>query len=125
MDRGRPYSWIASSAARTVRPVYKHVVDEDHRGAVEGDGDLGHRAGHDRAEPDVVPVEGHVDRADGHRVLGFDPGDGLAEPAGDPHPAALQTDQHHAVETVVALDDLVGDAGGRPTDIVGRQHRRP
>ena len=45
-----------------------------------------------------------------------------AERIGDPDAAALQAHQHHPVEAVVALDDLVGDASERPTDVVGTEH---
>ncbi len=41
---------------------------------------------------------------------------------GDPGPAALQADQHHAVEAVVALGDLVGDAGQRTAHVVGTEY---
>ena len=40
---------------------------------------------------------------------------------GDPHAAALQADEDDAVGAVVALDDLVGDAGERPAHVVGAQ----
>ena len=40
---------------------------------------------------------------------------------GDPHPTSLQPDQHDAVGAVVAFDDLVGDAGESPADVVGAQ----
>ena len=45
-------------------------------------------------------------------------GDGL----GDPCAALLQTHDHDAVEAVIALDDLVGDAGEGPAHVVGAEH---
>ena len=41
---------------------------------------------------------------------------------GEPDTAALEADQHHAVETTVALDDLVCHAGHRPAHVVGAEH---
>ena len=68
-------------------------------------------SGSDRAQTDVVAVEGHVEGADGDGGTRLDPGDDLGQPVGQPHPARLEPDDHHAVEAVVALDDLVGRCG--------------
>ena len=45
-----------------------------------------------------------------------------AEPPGQPHAALLHADQDDAVDTVVALEDLVGHAGRRPPNVVGCEH---
>ena len=97
----------------------QHVVDEDHRGAVERHGDRGDVARHDRPQADVVAMEADVERADRHGLP--DAGQHCGQLVGDPHPTALQPDQHDAVGAVVAFDDLVGDAGERPADVVGAQ----
>ena len=99
----------------------QHVVDEHDRRAVERDRDARHAAGHDRPEADVVAVEADVDGAARHRSPRCR-ASALGELLGDPHAAALQPDEHHRVEAMVALDDLVTDAGDRPTDVVGRHH---
>ena len=59
-------------------------------------------------------------RADRH--FPFDAGDLLAEPLRQPHSAALETDEDHAVETPVALDDLVRHADRRPPHVVAAEH---
>ena len=95
----------------------QHVVDEDHRRGVDRHRQLVAGGRRRRSHPDVVAVEGDVDRTDRNGVLealqlggqGF----------GDPRPAALQADQHDAVEAVIALGDLVSDSGQRSAHIVG------
>ena len=42
-----------------------------------------------------------------------------ASALGQRHAAGLQADEDDAVEAVVALDDLVGDAGDGPAHVVG------
>ena len=42
-----------------------------------------------------------------------------------PTPAGVQADEHDVVGAVVALDDLVGDAGERPAQVVGVEHAGP
>ena len=44
---------------------------------------------------------------------------------GEGHPAGLQADEHDVLETVVALDDLVGDAGQRPLDVLSGEDLDP
>ena len=41
------------------------------------------------------------------------------------HAAGLQADHHQLVETVVALEDLVGHPPQRPMDVVGVHHLGP
>src|SRR5262249_49755282 len=59
--------------------------------------------------PDVVAIEGDVDRAEGD----LRPGellDQTAETVRERHAAGVDADQRDVVEPGVALDDLVGDA---------------
>ena len=91
-------------------PGEEHVVDQHHGGPGEVGGDVGGRFGQHGAQPDVVPVEGHVQGADGH-VGALHLGQGLGQPMGDADAAGLQADQHDVVEAPVALGDLVGHPG--------------
>ena len=73
-----------------------------------------------RPQADVVAIERDVDRSDRHGAL--DALDLGAERLGHPHAAALEADENDALQTAVALDDLVGDAGERPANVVGAEH---
>ena len=48
-----------------------------------------------------------------------------SEPAGDRETTRVQADEHDALRAVVALHDLVGDAGVRPTEVGGVEHPGP
>src|SRR5205807_3017456 len=68
-------------------------------------------------EADVVAVEGDVDAPDGH-LGALDALERLGQAPGQWHAARLQPDQAHTLEAVVALHDLVGDAGDRPPQVL-------
>ena len=94
------------------------VVDQHDDLAAEVDGDVGDGLGQHGAKADVVAVESHVERPHGH-VGAVDVLQDPRQPVGDGDASRLEADDHHVVETVVALDDLVGDAHDRPPEIVG------
>ena len=58
-------------------------------------------------------------------VDALDPRQGLGQAAGQRDAAGLQADEDDAVEAVVALDDLVGDAGDGPAQVLGVHHLGP
>ena len=93
------------------------VVDE-HHDAVGDVGDLGRSERRDRSQPDVVAVEGDVERAGGHldRLEARDRG---ADTAGERDAARVHADEHRVRRAVVALDDLVGDTGDGPAQVGG------
>jgi hypothetical protein len=99
----------------------QHVVHQHHHLAGEVRGDLGHRGRQHRAQPDVVAVEGHVQRALGRRLT-VDLGQGLGQPGGEGDPAGLEPDEDHVLQPVVVLDDLVRHSPERPADVVGVEH---
>ena len=69
---------------------------------------------------DVVAVEGDVEDPDRHRGA-LDPLDLGGEPPREVVAAVRDAHQDHVVGALVPLDDLVGDAGQRPPDVVGVQ----
>src|SRR5205085_962437 len=100
------------------------VVDQHDDPAAEVEGDVGHRLGQHRAQADVVAIERHVERP--HRHVGaVDVLQDSGQPVGDGDASGLEADDHHVVETVVALDDLVGDTHDRPPQVVGVHDLRP
>ena len=76
------------------------------------------------ANPDVVSVEGDVDRAELRRVAGAlldQPSEALRER----HAARLDPDEGDFVQARVRLDDLVRDARERPRERVGVEEDLP
>ena len=74
-------------------PGEQDVVDEDDDPPGHVDRDLGRAERLHGAQPDVVPVEGDVERADGNgRPL--EGSDGLGEPAGDGGTAGVEPDEY-------------------------------
>src|SRR6185436_11894257 len=67
-------------------------------------------------DPDVVPVEGDVERADGDGPS-FDPADLGRQATGEIVPAGGDPHQDHGLGALVALDDLVRDAGDGPAHL--------
>ena len=97
----------------------QHVVHQDDRraGDVERDPRLVH-LGRLGLQPDVVAVERDVEHADRH-VRALDPGDLGGEAPRQVVAAVRDPDQRQPAGALVSLDDLVGDAGERPADVVG------
>ena len=122
LDRPRPPVGVHGVERRPDRaPGEQHVVDQDHHLAGEVDRDVGHRRGQHRAQADVVAVEGDVQRAE--RGPGaVDLLQGLGQGLGEGHAAGLEPDQHHLVEPVVALEDLVRHPPHGPAHVVGVEH---
>src|SRR4029077_10091996 len=87
------------------------------------DGDLGGADRRDRAQADVVAVEGHVQGPD-RDLAALEALDGGGEAAGDRRAAGVQTHEHQVVGAVVALHDLVRDAGVGTAQIAGVEHTR-
>ena len=116
---GRPISTRASSAARTVRPVYRtsstitSVLDSSSNGR-----SVPLTRGLASAGLDVVAVKADVEAADrrSHALVALD---GARQPLGQRHAARLDADEGEAVSAAVLLDDLVTDANQRPAHIVG------
>ena len=69
----------------------------------------------------VVAVHRDVELADGDRDA-LDAGDALADAAGQRHAAGVEAEQDEVGGALVALEDLVGDAGQRPGDVTGVEH---
>src|SRR5258707_10760421 len=92
------------------------VVDQHHRAPLDREADLGAADDGLRGlEPQVVAVEGDVERAP--RGLGALDGRDLGRDAlGEGHPAGLDADQGHALAPAGLLDDLMGDAGEGPVE---------
>jgi hypothetical protein len=72
--------------------------------------------------PDVVAVEGDVERPNRHRDA-FDALDLGGEPVREVIASVRDAHEHHAVRAFVTLDDLVGDAGEGAADVVGVEQR--
>ena len=100
------------------------VVDEHDRLAGEVDRHLGRPERLHRPQPDVVAVEGDVERADRHRDA-LDLLDGRRQALGDRQTPGVEADEEDVAGAVVALDDLVGDPGERPPQVVGVEHPGP
>ena len=96
----------------------QHVVDEDDDATADVDRHLGRTERLHRPQADVVAVEGDVERAHGHRdaLEALDRG---GESPRDRQPPRVEADEHDTVGAVVALHDLVGDAGVRAAQVVG------
>ena len=91
----------------------KHIVDEHHRGSVDG---RRHTRTPDRPRgvaAQVVAVQGDVELAHGH-VGPFGRGDQGAEPLGQGRPTGRNSEQDQVVGAAVRLDDLGGDAAQGP-----------
>ena len=108
---------------RANRPAgVEDVVDEDHRAALELEVEL--RVAHDGlcvprrpagANVDVVAVKGDVQLAE-REQLSRALFDEAAQAMRERNAARVDTDECHRAEVLVALDDLVRDAGERPAD---------
>ena len=127
-DRELHRAWAAELGERVERGAdgaagEEHVVDQHHDPPADVDGDLGGAERRDRAEADVVAVEGDVERAD-RDLTAFELLDGGGQAAGDRGPAGVEADEDEVVGAVVALDDLVGDAGVGPAQVAGVEHTR-
>ena len=119
-----PTSPSASSAARTVRP--EKSTSSTRTTTLPSTPPAGtsvRSQGPGRAQPQVVAVHRDVERADGDRAA-LDGGDALGQPAGQRHATGRDAQQDEVVGALVALEDLVGDAGQRPVDVGGLEHRR-
>lgn len=96
----------------------QHVVDEDDGLAVDGEADRG--LVHDRRVPDareVVPIQRDVEGAQGC-VDAFMRADRVTQARGEVVAARADADDRERRDIVVALDDLVSDAGDGTTDVV-------
>jgi hypothetical protein len=69
-------------------------------------------------EPQIVSVHRDVERSD-RDVDPLDGGDLGADPLGERDAAARDAEQHEVAGALVALEDLVGDAGEGPGDVTG------
>ena len=106
----------------------EHVVDQHDHLAGQVTGDVGHRLGEDRSQPDVVAVEGDVEAAQDD-LGALDLAQHLGHAGGQRDTAGLQADQDHVLDAAVALDDLVRHPGqgalhvGRGENLgVGHEH---
>ena len=95
----------------------QHVVDQHDDLAVDVVGDLGvlERAG--GLEAQVVAVHRDVERAGGD-LAALDLGHALGDAAGEMHSARRDAEQDETGGVAIALEDLVGDAGQRPGDVL-------
>ena len=97
----------------------EHVVDEDDDLAVDPAGrqrGLVRAPGRLRAQ--VVAVHRHVELAD-RDGRALDGGDLLGDAPRQRHAAGVQAEQHQVGGALVALEQLVRDAGQRPGDVTG------
>ena len=104
-----------------VRPGEEDVVDQHDHPPGQVHGDVGHGLGQDRAQADVVPVEGHVEAAQVDGGGPFDLAQGLRHLGGERDTAGLEPDQDDVVDPAVALDDLVRHPGQGALDVGGAQ----
>ncbi len=97
----------------------QHVVDEDDGPPVDARRQL--RAldhGLLRDQREVVAIEGDVERPDRH-LCPLVLEDRRGDPPRERHAATLDADQQQAVRARLLLDDLMGEADRRATDLVG------
>ena len=119
LDARRPakvHQRVERGADRPARE--KHVIHEDH--GLVGDIKIYACFANDRLvgnERQVVPVKVDVENAAGDRFL-FDGLDGQFEAVGKDNPAGADADQADILNALVALEDLVGDAGDRAPDLL-------
>ena len=98
----------------------EHIVHEQNRPVVDRELNLG--AADLRLRPDgvahqVIAIQRDVERAGRHLMAG----DFLQRPGetlGDRHAARAHADERNVVHALVALDDLVSDAGERTADAI-------
>ena len=102
-----------------VRPVKSTSSTSTTTCAGEVDGDVGDGLGQHRPQPDVVAVEGHVERADRAPRRPRSRSRASASRSASGTPPVCRPTSTTLVEAVVALDDLVGDAGDGPAHVVG------
>ena len=116
---GRPWSVIASSAARTVRPVYStSSTSTTVCPLTSGNASPRLTIGAWADPRQVVAIEGDVERPDRDRctlVLL----DQRRQPPCERDAAAADADEDERVGAAVALDDLVRDARQRAADLIG------
>ena len=122
-QHGQPHRLRAADVVQRVErgadgaPGEEHVVDEDDGLAVDAARrDLGGQQRAGRLHPQVVAVHRDVERADRH-VVPLDGGDPLGDPLGQRHAPAGDAEQDEVLGALVALEDLVGDAGEGPGDV--------
>ena len=97
-------------------PGVQDVVDQDHDGIIDtADRDAGLLQRARRVQPQIVPVQGDVQRSDGRRPTG-EGGQPVAEPAGQVNAPGRDAQQHDRV-VAVALQDLMGDPIDGPADV--------
>ena len=74
----------------------------------------------------IIAVERDVQGSDGLRRVeaGVDPGQSLAQAAGQNGPAAWDAEQQETFDPAMGLDDLVGYACECPVHIGGGHHMR-
>ena len=101
-------------------PGEEDVVDQDHHPSGQVEGDVGDRLGQDRAQADVVAVEGDVEAADGRSCRSLSIWrSASAILVGEGDAARLEPDQHDVFDPAVALDHLVRHAGQGALDVGG------
>jgi hypothetical protein len=106
-------------------PGEQHVIDEDHGLAVHAARrNLGALQRPGRSQPQVVAVQGDVERPDRGRVA-LELADPVGQPAGQVDATGGDAEQHEALAAVGALEDLVRDPGQRPADLIGGEYRFP
>ena len=115
MRRGRPRSLSASIAARTVRPLNSTSSTSTTVLAVTSKGTCVGWTWRREAAVEIVAVHGDIEVA-GRNGVAPDAGEQRAETPGKENAAALDADDRHLRAGVVALGDLVRDAGERALD---------
>ena len=125
LDGARPSELVQGLERRSYRPPGEQdVVDEDHDPAGDVHRDLGRAEGLHPPQPDVVAVEGDVDRPDRDR-LALETLDRLRQPAGDGDTTRVEPDEDEVAGAVVPLHDLVRDASLRAAQVLGVEDLRP
>ena len=114
----RAFETGARLGQRARRELEIGPPDEHDGTARQVEGDVGDGLGQNGAEADVVAIEGHVDGAHGY-VDALDLPEGLGQSSRQGDAARLQAQEDDAVEPLVVLGDLVGDAGDGPTQVLG------
>src|SRR5215216_4590452 len=106
---------------RTDRPAgIEHIIDENDLAIIDGERDLGApdeglRA--DRMPHQIVAVQRDVERAGRHVVAG-DLFERARDAPGYRHSARTDADERQVIDALVALDNLVCDAGEGSRDAI-------
>jgi hypothetical protein len=103
-------------------PAVQHVVDENDDGVVDtASGDRRGLQWPRRPQPQVVAVHGDVE-GPGRDGTALDRGHGGGYPRGQRDAPGGDAEEHHTLVALVALEDLMRDAGEGTRNRIGIEH---